>query len=332
MNRVGVLLGAAALGVGLLAGCGGDSAAPDAGPASAGVPASGFPRTVQVAGSPATEVTIPAEPGRIAALSPDVAEAAIELVGAQRVIAIPASAATAALSNYPEQAATVATKLPPGTDPDPEQVIALDPDLILVTTRHGGEQDAQAVLAQAGIPMIAIGNSWGTIDAIKQNLTTLGQALGAEAKASEVIAAIDQRVSDVAAKIGSVTARPSVAILSNQTSRPFLNASTVLTSELVKRAGGDLVADRIGLRTTGPVSAEQLVNADPDAILLVDVTGRGRDSFASILDNPAVADLAAVKNGKVEVVPARLCYAVGGGHVAEGLETIAQWLHADAFK
>ena len=322
---------AAVLGLSLLTGC-----APDRGDASPAAPAgqadAAYPRTVEVPGDPPQRVTVPARPTRIAALSPDVAEAAVELAGAGRLAAVPASAANPSLSSHAEAMASVPVKLPPGTDPDPEQIISLKPDLILLTTRHGGEQDAREVLAQAGIPMIAITNGWRTLEEVERNLTVLGRALDAEAKVRDLVAELDRRAAAVAEKIAGVTERPGVAILSNQADRPFLNAADVLTSDLVRRAGGDLVAERIGWRTTGPVTAERLIAARPDAILLVDVTGRGRDSFRALLDDPAVAELPAVRQGRVRLLPARISYATGGVRLADGLEEIARWLHPEAMR
>ncbi|WP_043629030.1 ABC transporter substrate-binding protein [Nonomuraea candida] len=329
MNRILIRLGAAVLSLGLLTAC---AQEPAAAPAAQPAGAASYPRTVQVPGKPARQVTIPARPERIAALSADAAEAALELAGPERLIAVPASAANASLSSHAGEMATVATQLPPGTDPDPEQIISLEPDLILVTTRHGGERDAQATLAQAGIPMITIGNNWGTLEEVKQNLTLLGTALGAESRAGELIAELDRRAAGVAEKLGDPARRPSVAILSNQAGRPFINAADVLTSDLVRRAGGDLVADRIGLRATAPVSAEQLIAAGPDAILLIDVTGKGRASFASVMSDPAVAALAAVREGRVKLLPARISYGTGGVRIADGLEEIARWLHPEAMR
>ena len=337
MNPASIRLAAAVLGLGLLASCASQvPAAPETRPAGTAPetrPAdAAFPRSVQVPGDPAQKITIPARPQRIAALSPDAAEAAMELAGPDRLIAVPASSAGASLSSHAAQMAKVPTKLPPGNDPDPEQIISLAPDLILVTTRHGGERDAQAALAEAGIPMIAIGNGWRTLEEVKQNLTLLGSALGAESKAAELTAEIDRRARDVAARLGEPERRPAVAILSNQAGRPFINAADVLASDLVKRAGGDLVADKIGLRATAPVTAEQLIAAAPDAILLIDVTGKGRESFASVLDDPAVAELPAVRDGRVTLLPARISYGTGGVRVADGLEEIARWLHPEEMR
>lgn len=329
MNRILIGLGATVLGLSALIGCA--SKASDGWSAQPAGQTS-YPRTVEVPGNPPHQVTLPSRPMRIAALSADVAEAAVELVGAERLTAIPALAANPSLSSHAEDMAAVSTKLPPGADPDPEQIISLDPDLILITTRHGGERDAQAVLTQAGIPMIAITNNWGTLEEVKQNLTLLGRALDAEAKASEIVAELDRRARAVAEKVGAATDRPSVAVLSNQAGRPFLNAADVLTSDLVKRAGGTLVAERVGLRTTAPVTTEQLLAAEPDAILLIDVTGKGRDSYRSLLDNPAVAELDAVQKGRVKLLPARISYGIGGVHLADGLEEIARWLHPETFR
>jgi len=322
-------LSAAVLGLSLLAGC----ASGAAGGASAGTARqTGYPRTVEVPGDPPQRVTLPSRPERIAALSPDVAEAAVALAGPDRLAAVPVSATNPALSAHAGQLASVPAKLPPGNEPDPEQIIALDPDLILLTTRHGGERDAREVLAQAGIPMIAITNGWATLEEVKQNLTLLGRALDAEAKAREVTAELDRRAAAVAEKVSGIGDRPSVAILSNQAGRPFLNAADVLTSDLVRRAGGDLVAERIGLRATGPVTAERLIAAEPDAILLIDVTGEGRDSYRPLLDNPAVAELPAVREGRVKLLPARISYGTGGVRLADGLEEIARWLHPEVFR
>ncbi|GAA2826084.1 hypothetical protein GCM10020220_013460 [Nonomuraea rubra] len=96
--------------------------------------------------------------------------------------------------------------------------------------------------------------------------------------------------------------------------------------------GGDLVAERIGLRATAPVTAEQLIAAKPDAILLIDVTGKGQASFASVMSNPAVAELAAVRDGRVKLMPARISYGTGSVHIADGLEEIARWLHPEAMR
>ena len=329
MKRLLAGLSAAVLGLTPLAGCASEAAG-DPTPGTARQAA--YPRTVEVPGDPPQRVTLPSRPQRIAALSPDVAEAAVELVGPGSLTAVPASATNPSLSAHADRLAAVPVKLPPGNDPDPERILALDPDLILVTTRHGGEQDARQVLAQAGVPMIAITNGWRTLDEVKENLTLLGRALDAEAKARQITAELDRRAAAVARRIGGIEKRPSVAILSNQAGRPFINAADVLTSDLVRRAGGDLVAERIGLRTTGPVTAERLIAAEPDAILLIDVTGKGRDSYRPLLDNPAVAELAAVREGRVKLLPARISYGTGGVRLADGLEEIARWLHPEAMR
>ena len=184
-------------------------------------------------------------------------------------------------------------------------------------------------VARVGVPRYGVDEH---ADLVRAGLYGRLPAVARSVEAMALLYALDRRAAAVARRIGGIEERPSVAILSNQAGRPFLNAADVLTSDLVRRAGGDLVAERIGLRATGPVTAERLIAAEPDAILLIDVTGEGRDSYRPLLDNPAVAELPAVREGRVKLLPARISYGTGGVRLADGLEEIARWLHPEVFR
>ncbi|MFD0855186.1 ABC transporter substrate-binding protein, partial [Actinomadura adrarensis] len=137
---------------------------------------------------------------------------------------------------------------------------------------------------------------------------------------------INTRSGAVQGRHASAADRPKVLILSNQAARPFINDDGVITSDLVRRAGGINAATELGVRQTMPVSTEHVVKADPDAILLVDVTGKGMGSYESILNNPAVKNLDAVKNDRVRLFPAAEVYG-GGLGLLDGLDKVGSWLH-----
>jgi iron complex transport system substrate-binding protein len=305
----------------LLTGCGADGDTTTERPAAG----SGFPRTVQVPG--ASAITVQSAPQRIAALSSDVAEAVTELTGGtQRLVAVPSSNLSPALSRHAASYRIVPNKVPPGGRVEPESVLSWRPDLVLLTERHEGEQDASRLLGRGGAPVIAIRNGWGTLDEIAGNLTLIGKALGADAKAAELTRTINTRSAAVQGKYASTTDEPSVLILSNQASRPFINDDGVITGDLVRRAGAVNAATALGVRQTMPVSTEHVIKADPDAILLVDVTGKGMGSYDPILRNPAVQNLDAVKNDRVRLFPAAETYG-GGLGLLDGLDKIGAWLH-----
>ncbi|WP_418153437.1 ABC transporter substrate-binding protein [Actinoalloteichus caeruleus] len=328
--RRGSLLGTTSLAVVLLAGCATTPAdepvpAPSSAPPGA---AASYPRTVG-GGGQGEPVTIPSEPTRIAALSPDAAEAALALVGAERLVAVPASVTGTHLGNHVEDAAAVSEHLPPGTNPDPELVLSLNPDLVLVTPRHDGEQDALSLLDESGVPVLAL-EHWDDLDEVAGNLTLLGEALGVEDRAESLVADMASRRDAVRDAVDGVD-RPSVLVLSNQAGVPFVLGPDSFTTGLVELAGGASAAERAGVRRTGPVDPEVVVGAAPDAVVLVDVTGAGRESFDSLLAHPAVADIPSVAEDRVLLLPAASAFASGGAHTLDGLEELAGWLHPERF-
>ncbi|GAA2107016.1 ABC transporter substrate-binding protein [Streptomyces synnematoformans] len=267
-----------------------------------------------------------AEPRRIAALSPDAAEAVTELVGAERLVAVPRQSLSPTLSGHADRLADVPHKIPPGNDPDPEQVLSWGPDLVVVTARHEGEQQASKTLTKAGVDTVTLPGDGGSLKQIQTNLTRLGEKLGAPEKAASLVEEMKRRTAVVTEDVRGED-RPSVLILSNQAATPFVNAPTALVSDLVVTAGGTLAAEEAGVTRTRPVDPEVIVKADPDFLLLVDVTGKGRASYDTLLENEAVASLDAVTEDRVRLFEANTTYGVGGTAAVDGLEDIAGWLH-----
>ena len=268
-------------------------------------------------------------PQRIVALSSDAAIALHELGLTDRIVAVPASAQNASLNPYADDMADIENVIPGDTSPEPEQVLAWSPDLVVVTARHTGEQDAAELLEATDVPVLTLTNGWSTSDAVIENLQLIGEATGAEGAADELVAEIEAGLDDVRAASAEAEETPSVAILSNQAAAPFINASSSLVSELVTNGGGTNVADEIGVAQTMPIQPEQLVAADPDTIMLVDVTGKGESSFDEILANPAVAALPAVQEGRVQMFMGREVYALAGREVVSGSAAVLAWLHPE---
>ncbi|HHX85856.1 MAG TPA: ABC transporter substrate-binding protein [Actinomycetales bacterium] len=275
-------------------------------------------------------LVLPEEPERIVALSPDAAIALHELGLTDRLVAVPEVALNPTLNAYADEMSDVPHTLGSGTNPEPEQVASWNPDLVVVTTRHTGEQDASALLRSTGIPVLTLGNGWSSTDEVAENLALIGAATGREEEADALAAEIRDGVAGVRDRGEAAGERPTVAILSNQAHVPFINASDSLASELVTNGGGANVADAVGVRATMPVQPEQLVAADPDHIMLVDVTGKGEESFAALLHNPAVAALPAVSEGRVRLFAGRDVYGLAGRAVVTGSEQVLTWLHPDA--
>ncbi|GAA4837271.1 hypothetical protein GCM10023221_13220 [Luteimicrobium xylanilyticum] len=313
-----------------LAGCSGSSGAstaPPAGAATTSAATAGFPVTVTVPG--AAPVHLDHAPTRIAVLSPDAAVAVAELGAADRVVAVPSGATNSTLVPDPDTYAKVEHTISDDTSPDVEQILSWKPDLVVVTARHTGEKDASSQLTNAGIPVLTFTNGWSTADAITTNLTLLGKALGSPDAATKLVSTITSGVASAKTATASVSTRPKVLVLSNQAGTPFVNASSVITSQLVTLAGGVNAADAAGVHATRPVNPELIVKAAPDYIMLVDVLGKGRSSFDSMLSNPAVKALPAVENGHVKLFAARDVYGLAGREVVSGTAAVRAWIHPE---
>ena len=119
---------------------------------------------------------------------------------------------------------------------------------------------------------------------------------------------------------------PRVLVLSNQAGQPFVTAGAAFPLEVVRLAGGQDASEALGMNRTGPISAEQVIAAEPDAILLVDMNGTGEQIFEPLLSNAAVAELPAVAEDRVLLVEGREVQALGFADTVQARDRIAEWL------
>lgn len=320
----------------LLAACGGRPAPGGGDPAQPEAPASGEPvqPSPEPAGSGQSDPAEQTEPGgavqvpqRIAALSTNVAEIALQIAGPERIVLIGRNALNPALSNHAHLASMVPNTIIDGASLDPEQVLAYEPDLILLTGRLGAEKDAIAVFEAAGVPLLSF-SDWSSIEAFQQNMLTIGEALGPEsaAKARELIDDMNRRLAEIERRVPEMENPPTVLMISNQATRPLMAGPDSLSYELILRAGAVPAADRLGLTRSMPAGVEQIMQADPDYLLLVDVLGKGEASFQELMESPGMETVKAVQSGNVRLVPARSFYSASTGLV-DGLEELVEWLY-----
>lgn len=257
-------------------------------------------------------------PQRVVALSTDVAEAALDIAGPDRLVAVPESSTTAAYGNHLAEAATVGTVLPPGATPDPEQVLSLDPDLVLVTGRHTGERDAADQLEQAGADVLAIDNDWATVDEIADDHLAIGEALGEPERAADIVGELRTGLGTVDDELPAVGRQPRTLVLMWLSGKPYAVGPDSITSDLLRRAGVPLAVEEAGLTKSQAIDAEMLRKLNPEHIILVDRTGEGEDTFADLLGSPAAAEVPAVRNAGVTAISANTISASSGRFLVDG--------------
>ena len=117
-----------------------------------------WPRTVTVGDH---DVTVQSQPKRIVALSTEVADLALELVGPERVVAVTKNALDETSGNQVELARQVPNAIANSTKPDPEQILSYEPDMVLMTSRHDQEQSASELLGASDVPTAAFSSRVG---------------------------------------------------------------------------------------------------------------------------------------------------------------------------
>ncbi|WP_167132299.1 ABC transporter substrate-binding protein [Paramicrobacterium chengjingii] len=284
-----------------------------------------WPRTVTLDDR---TVTIDETPQRVVALSTETGDIALELIGHERVAAVSHGSITDGAGNQIAEAELVDTALPAGTNPDPEQILALDPDLVLMTSRHEGEQDAANVLSKAGVPALIFDSSdFESIDAVMAAVETIGSALGAESTASDIVSSLTKQQEHVLDAIADDPINSTVLLLMSRGGRQFVQSASSTMSTLVEQAGGTVIGASDGAVPAGP---ESIVAANPDVIIVEDFQGAGLSPFSELLESGALADVPAIADDATVTVSASIASGTSGTRTVEGLEAIASILHPDA--
>ena len=282
---------------------------------SAGVP-QGVPATT-LTDDTGTVVTIPSDPARVISLSPAITETAFALGAGDRLVG------GTDYDDYPAQAPAlpdVATY----TGVLMEQVVALEPDLVLAAG-NGFTPDADiARMRELGYPVVVLYAE--DVDGVMADIRLIGDALGGDADA-----AAESMAADMAASIERISA---LAAATGTTPRTFYEigdqpelygpAPDSFIEDLVGLAGGDAITTSDPAVFSIPV--EQLIVADPEVIVLGDALyGVCPDVVAA---RPGWADITAVRAGAVRPVNDTVITRPGP-RLADGLASLTRAIHPE---
>jgi iron complex transport system substrate-binding protein len=253
--------------------CGGGAATED--PAQVG---GRFP--VEVRG-----IEIPAEPERIASLSASHTEMLYALGVGERVVA------TDLFSTYPEEA--LDTERIDAFNLSVESVAAFDPDLVLLAFDPG---EAVEGLTALGIPALLF-DAPADLDEAFGQMLEVGVAVGEPERAS---ALVDGLRSEVDALVARVPEGRSFTYFHELDGSLFTITSQTFVGNLYSKVGMVNIADEADEAGSGypQLSAEYLLQADPDVIVLADTKCCGVTA-QTVAARPGWDTLDAVRGGRI---------------------------------
>lgn len=255
----------------------GDDRTTATGPASAS-----FPVTIRTGNG---DVTIDERPERIVSLSPTATEMLYAIGAGDQVEAVDDQ------SNYPEEA--------PGTDlsgfePNVEAIASYEPDLVVYATDPG---DLGASLEALDITTLVLPAA-ATLDDVYEQIEHLGLATGHEPEATEVAQELRAQVETITTSVAP--AATSLTFYHELDDTFYSVTSSTFIGQLYALLGLDNIADEADDTGGGypQLSAEYIIDADPDLIFLADTRCCGQ-SAETVADRPGWDRIAAVENGNV---------------------------------
>jgi iron complex transport system substrate-binding protein len=261
----------------LLASCG-ETAPPQAGPTDPPSASTSFPVTID-------GVTIVTQPERIVSLSPTATEMLFAIGAGDQVEAVDDQ------SNFP--AAAPVTDLS-GFEPNVEAIASYEPDLVVYSTEPG---DLGAALDGLGIPAL-VQPAATSLDDVYEQIDQLGRATGNDSGAEDVVDGMRAEIDSIT---GSIEPPSEPVTFYHELDDTYYSVtSSTFIGQLYSLVGLRNIADEAKGAGGGypQLSAEYIIDADPDLIFLADTRCCGQ-SRKTVAKRPGWDRIAAVRNGGV---------------------------------
>ncbi|MEJ5223548.1 MAG: cobalamin-binding protein [Anaerolineales bacterium] len=268
-------------------------------------------------------VSLPAAAARVVSLAPSNTEILFALGAGAQVVG------RDEFSDYPAEAAALPTVGGSFGGYNLEQIVALEPDLVLAAEINTPEQ--VKALEDLGLTVYYLSNPT-TLEEMYANLEIVAQLTGREKEAATLIESLKARVQAVDEKIAPLIDKPVVfyEIDATDPNKPFTAGPGTFIDLLIARAGGLNLTTAAGITDAYPqVGLEQIVTVDPQFIILGD--SMWGVTVESVAARPGWDGLTAVKEGRVLPFDDNLV-SRPGPRLVDGLEQLARLLHPDAFK
>jgi len=282
----------------------------------------GWPRTVEMANA---TLVIESPPQKILSLSLGHDEILLGLIGTDRLIGV---AAPTAMEDYSNVASLVQDL--PAVVGDAELVIGMEPDLVIVSMFTA--QDLEDAIEGAGIPVARTALE-SSIDGQDRNIRLLGYMIGAEDAAEALVAEVRSRIAAVQERIADVpeSERPRVLTASRWADSIWVAGAGSTEGDIVTAAGGVNVAAEAGVESNQIVSKESIIAMAPEVIIVTQAGEGGGEFVQDLLDDPAMAAVPAVKDGRVFLGDGKLYTTLSHWNV-RGIEETARLLYPDLFQ
>ncbi|MEV8631197.1 ABC transporter substrate-binding protein [Streptosporangium sp. NPDC051023] len=265
------------------------SADPSAAQSQAAPQAQGLPVTVQAADGTSVEVK---DASRIIPLTGDVAEIVFALGLADKVVGVDLSA-----MGLPE--ARQKPQIGYQRSLAAEGILSLKPT-VLVGTEEAGPPAVIDQLKGAGVPVVTVPSGATSVDDVPGKIELVAKALGVADKGVELAARTKTEIDAAKAKVtGTDRARVAFLYLRGQSKTYQLGGAGTRADAMIAAAGAEDAGTAAGVKGYKPITAEAMVKAAPDQILVMSMGLESVGGVDGLLKLPGVAETPAGKNKRI---------------------------------
>lgn len=273
-----------------------------------------FPRELRDAsGEP---LVIAAPPQRIVSQTLGTDEILLALCPTERIAALSALADDESYSNVVVEARQVAGR----AAQDAEQILQLQPDLIFVASYSRAE--VVELLQASRAPVFRFAN-FNSIADIKDNIRTVGYAVGSDPAADALIRKMDESLAAAQARMPAGQTPPRIMSFGQG---GYTGGANTTFDDMVRAVGAVNVSAANGIKGFAKISVEKVLEWEPDFIVAGANHGEMESVRKNLLADPVVAASKAGRTGRVIVLDNRHLLAVSH-HIVRGVESLADELY-----
>lgn len=236
---------------------------------------------------------------------------------------------------------------------NPEQIVALRPDLVILDKfmrDHGYRYTGR--LEAAGLPVVYLDGSTDPLTGPQRGVRLLGEILGLRERASAIARYVDDRLGAVFSRIGANVGTPPSVYLEQGYLGPAAYADTYGSDDPAKgRTSWGTILHALKVRNIAdgvvgrqaPIHPEYLLRADPDIIVITGqnwsnpgsmrlgcnvALGEATRCLKAFLARPGWEHLSAVRQGRVCAV----FHNTGAITAFAGVQALAKYCYPDLFR
>jgi iron complex transport system substrate-binding protein len=298
------------------------SVAPSLAATATAIPATTYP--VTLTDDEGREVTLDAEPERIVSLAPSNTEIVCALDACDRIVGV-----NDFRDGFPDDVLAELEDVPnvaSFTGVDREAVVNVEPDLVLAAGNNLTAPADIAALDELGYPVLVLYPE--SLDEVYANIELVGEALDAQPDAADVVAGMRDRVAAVEEAVAGEDRPRTFYEVSLFSGSIYTAGEGSFLASLIEIAGGDPI---LGDATTTAIQLEDLVEADPEIILLGDAAYDPSITAESVAERQGWGEMTAVVEGRVIPMPEDILITRPGPRIVDGLQALAHAIHPETF-